>query len=149
MKKGWSMQRPGFDVRHGRSDHGDQEDHITPSGPGGEEEEPAEDTRVKGASSRSQEEQRLRILESIRRRRRAQARNEEDTGEEETDPDVPFTHADVLGKRTLRPAPGPKPKRRAQACCLLTQAWHPREKKVTGQWDPRCFGRVQGSRQSA
>ncbi|CAL1143731.1 unnamed protein product [Cladocopium goreaui] len=73
------------------------------------EEEPTEEegSRVRGAPTRRQEEQALRTPESIRRRRRVEARDDEDT-EEETDPGVPFPHGDRDGNLFLRNPPGPK-----------------------------------------
>ena len=51
---------------------------------------------MRGAPTRRQEEQALRTPESIRRRRRVEARDDEDT-EEETDPGVPFLTEIVMG----------------------------------------------------
>ena len=71
--------------------------------------EPAEErSRARGTPTRHREEQVLRTPESTRRRRRVEARDEEDTDEEETDPGVPFPHGDRDGNLFLRNPPGPK-----------------------------------------
>ena len=73
------------------------------------EEEPTEErSRARGTPTRHREEQVLRTPESTRRRRRVEARDEEDTDEEETDPGVPFPHGDRDGNLFLRNPPGPK-----------------------------------------
>ena len=82
------------------------------------EEEPTEteeEPRARGAPTRRREDEVLRTPESIRRRRRVEAREDEDTEEEqEMDPAVPFPH----GERGPPPAPwagGPKAPPRALA----------------------------------
>eukprot|EP00435_Cladocopium_sp_Y103_P074131 s194_g47.t1 len=83
------------------------------------EEEPIEEEetpRARGAPTRQAES--LRTPESIRRRRRSEIRDDEETAEEEADPGVPFPHGHERGNEILRNwVPGPKapPKQLAHA----------------------------------
>eukprot|EP00435_Cladocopium_sp_Y103_P032359 s91_g8.t1 len=67
-----------------------------------EEELLEEELRARGAPTRQSSQEVLRTPESIRRRRRVELHEDEDTDEEEADPGVPFPHGDDRGNEILR-----------------------------------------------